>query len=237
MGGGKKSTKTVQKIQYPAGFERFFKKAGDILLKHAQIPRGDIFQMRLSPFERDIYGRVSSLLSAGTTPIDTFVQNYFLNRMGIPSPLLQLITSEPVLRVLPPLESEELPEYSEPIPPALSLPKREEEEKKEWSLPATWQQLFSVAPLPKSPEDVLRSLPIGAATLQLAREFPETKVEEAQGIISSILSRPDQSWRFVKPFSLEQIPEFTAYNLLQSANLLSTGRKLPYYHPETGGYY
>ena len=232
MGGGKKTTKSEQIIHYPAGFQSFFKRAGDILLKHAKIPRGPIFEMKLSPFEKDIYGRISSLLSAGTTPADTLVQNYFLNRMGISSPLLQLTApTESPLRVLPPLSGGGgLPEYSEPIPPAINLPQKKEEEKKEWSLPTTWQQLFAVSPFPKSPGDVLRSLQIGATTLQLMRQFPELSAEEAHGLISSILSRPYGYGLKILPYSTGfRGPSITAHRLLGSAGLL------PSYG--TGGWY
>jgi len=236
VAGGKKETKSEQIIHYPAGFQSFFKRAGDILLKHAKIPRGPIFEMKLSPFEKDIYGRVSSLLSAGATPVDTLVQNYFLNRMGITSPLLRLTgtsTSESPLRVLPPLGEGELPEYHEPIPPAISLP-QPKEEKKEWSLPASWQQLFAVAPLPKSPSDVLRSLQIGAATLALKQQFPELAADEAQGIISNLLSRSySYDYGYGLPYSVGRFlygkdePTKRAFRMLESAGLLNIRNVYP----------
>ena len=218
MGGGKRKTKTEQRIQYPAGFESFFKRAGDIILKHAQIPRSSIFEMKLSPFEKDIYGRISSLLSAGATPVDTLIQNYFLNRMGISSPLLRAMSTEPSLRILPSLSEGMLPEYSEPIPPAIgSLPKREEE--KEWSLPTTWQQLFAVTPFPKTPSDILRNLQMGAVTLQLMQQFPELGAEETQGLISSMLSRPGYTLKkgTITPELRE--PTLAAYDVLRKSGL------------------
>ncbi|RLB06423.1 MAG: hypothetical protein DRG83_00140 [Deltaproteobacteria bacterium] len=230
MGGGKKKTKTVQRVYYPPGFESFFRRAGDILLKHAQVPRGPTFEMKLSPFEKDIYGRVSSLLSAGTTPVDTLVQNYFLNRMGITSPLSRLTgtsVSESPLQVLPSLSESGLPEYYEPIPPAISLPQSKDKEE-EWSLPTSWQQLFTVAPLPKSPSDVLRSLQIGATALALKQQFPELTTNEAQGIISDLLSRsysydygyglPDSVGRFL--YGKDE-PIRRAFRMLESAGLLN----------------
>jgi len=244
VGGGKRKTKTEQRIQYPAGFESFFKRAGDIILKHAQIPRSSIFEMKLSPFERDIYGRISSLLSAGTTPADTLIQNYFLNRMGISSPLLRTMPTEPSFHVLPPLSEGRLPEYKEPIPPALDLSQTQTElRRSEYEKPSiSWQQLFDIAtpflesffktltPSPhisldvlKSPSDVLQA---GATALRLKQEFPELSTEKAQGIISDLLSRSySYDYGYGLPNSVGSFlygkdePTRRAFRMLESAGL------------------
>ena len=115
----KPKTRSTQMIHYPAGFEKFFREATDILLPYIERPHYSAYLQKPTWMERQIYGGLRNLMAqGGFSPIDRFIRSRYMERLGLPSTYTSLI--DQTMNIFRP--SEIIRYYTEPSPIAAISP-------------------------------------------------------------------------------------------------------------------
>ena len=109
----KPKTRSTQMIHYPAGFEKFFREATDILLPYIERPHYSAYLQQPTRMERQIYGGLQNLMAqGGFSPVDRFIRSRYMERLGLPSTYASLINQ--TMDIFKP--SETIKYYTEPSP-------------------------------------------------------------------------------------------------------------------------